>query len=55
MHTGIMSNIDWTWVRLPRETVNRLKDTRGPNEKSFHAQIEGLLDLESHLKEDMGF
>ena len=49
-----MSNIDWTWVRLPRETVDRLKAAKGPHDKSYHAQIEGLLDLETDLKSEMG-
>jgi len=50
-----MANIDWTWVRLPRETVNRLKNMRGQHENSYHVQIENLLDLEANMKADLGF
>lgn len=50
-----MTAIDWTWIKVPRETATRLRIVRGPNEHSYHAQIESLLDLEANLKEDLEF
>jgi len=46
---------DWTWIKVPRQTRERLREARHPDENSFHMQIDGLLDLEAELKMDMGF
>lgn len=49
-----MSKIEWANMRLPKETLNRLKNTNS-NDISIYHKLELLLDLEDELKNDMEF